>query len=136
VQTPVAVRWSDEDGFGHVNNAAFLTYAEEGRDRMLTAVLGEDTVWDLVVVRVEIDYRAEVTHRDELVLLDTAVTGVGRSSVRTAEVVRKRDGSVAAELSSVSVARDRGTGRSRPWTDAERAALSAGLAAARLGPEH
>ena len=124
MQTRVAVRWSDEDGFGHVNNASFLTYAEEGRDRLLTAVLGEATVWDVVLVRIEIDYRAEVTHRDAEVLLQTALTGFGRSSVRTTELVSKRDGTVAAQLSSVSVVRDRGTGRSRPWTDVERAALA------------
>ena len=44
MRTTVAVRWSDEDGFGHVNNAAFLTYAEEGRDRLLTSLLGEESV--------------------------------------------------------------------------------------------
>lgn len=135
MQTRVTVRWSDEDGFGHVNNAAFLTYAEEGRDRLLTAVLGGASVWDLVLVRIEIDYRAEVTHRDEEVLLDTAVTGLGRSSVRTTELVSKRDGTVAAQVSSVSVARDRGTGRSRPWTDDERAALAAELASQAPGAE-
>ena len=70
MRTTVAVRWSDEDGFGHVNNAAFLTYAEEGRDRLLTSLLGEESVWDVVIVRIEVDYRAEVTHRDAAVDVD------------------------------------------------------------------
>jgi len=39
-----------------------------------------------------------------------------------------QDGWVAAEAESVVVARDRETGRSRPLTNAERAALSAVLA--------
>jgi acyl-CoA thioesterase FadM len=65
--TTVAVRWFDEDGFAHVNNAAFLTYAEEGRDRLLTSLLGDESVWDVVIVRIEVDYRAEVTHRDAAV---------------------------------------------------------------------
>lgn len=134
MQTPVAVRWSDEDGFGHVNNAAFLTYAEEGRDALLTAVLGEASVWDVVIVHVEIDYRAEVTHRDEQVVVEADIATVGRSSVRTSEVIRKRDGTVCAQLSSVSVARDRGTGRSRPWTGPETAALSAAGAPEALQP--
>lgn len=121
------MRWSDEDGFGHVNNAAFLSYAEEGRDRLLTVVLGEDSVWDLVIVRLEIDYRTEVTHRDQHVDVDVAVVAIGRSSVRTHEVVTRPDGSVAAELKTVSVARDRVAGGARPWTEQERTCLQAAL---------
>ncbi len=122
-RTTVAVRWSDEDGFGHVNNAAFLTYAEEGRDRLLTELLGEESVWDVVIVRIEVDYRAEVTHRDERVDVEAQVVGVGRSSVRTRERVVRPDGTVAAELTTVSVARDRAASSSRPWTDVERSGL-------------
>ncbi len=124
MRTRVAVRWSDEDGFGHVNHAAFLTYAEEGRDRLLASVLGDDTVSDVVIVRVEADYRVEVTHRDGEVSVDVRITGFGRSSVRTGEVIGRPDGTVAAELSTVSVVRDRATSSSRPWTEAERAALA------------
>jgi len=123
----VAVRWSDEDGFGHVNNAAFLTYAEEARDRLLTHLLGEESVWDVVIVRIEVDYRAEVTHRHATVDVDAAVEHVGRSSVRTAETITRPDGIVAAELRTVSVARDRAIGTARSWTDMERAALTAPL---------
>ncbi len=130
MRTRVAVRWSDEDGFGHVNNASFLTYAEEGRDRLLTAVLGDATVWDVVIVRVEVDYRAEVTHRDEAVLVDVAIDSFGRSSVRTVETVSRPDGTVAAEMATVSVVRDRAAAASRPWTDVERAALGAAQTAA------
>ena len=128
MRTTVAVRWADEDGFGHVNHAAFLTYVEEGRDRLLTELLGEQSVWDVVIVRVEVDYRAEVTHRDGSVDVEATVVEVGRSSVRTVERVVRSDGTLAAELATVSVARDRAAGASRPWTDAERAALTASLA--------
>jgi acyl-CoA thioester hydrolase len=127
MRTTVAVRWADEDGFGHVNNAAFLTYAEEGRDRLLLSLLGEESVWDLVIARIEVDYRAEVTHREGRVDVDVEVVHVGRSSVRTVERILRPDGKVAAEMTTVSVARNREAGASRPWTDAERAALDRGL---------
>jgi acyl-CoA thioester hydrolase len=127
VRTTVAVRWSDEDGFGHVNNAAFLTYAEEARDRLLTHLLGAQSVWDVVIVRIEVDYRAEVTHRHERVDVEAVVEHVGRSSVRTAETIMRPDGTVAAEMRTVSVARDRSVGTSRSWTDDERRALAAPL---------
>ena len=37
----IQIRWRDMDGFGHVNNAVFLTYLEEGRDEFMAAALRE-----------------------------------------------------------------------------------------------
>jgi acyl-CoA thioester hydrolase len=128
VETRVGIRWKDCDGFGHVNNAVFLTYLEEGRDRLLESVLGDST-WDLVLARVAVDYRAELLQADREVVVECQVAGVGRSSIRTREVVRTASGAVAAEAESVMVARDRATGRSRPLTDGERAAATAATAA-------
>jgi len=45
------------------------------------------------------------------------------SSVRTREEIVTRDGELAAEAEAVLVARDHESGRSRPLTDAERAAF-------------
>jgi acyl-CoA thioester hydrolase len=128
VQTRVAVRWSDEDGFGHVNNAAYLTYLEEGRDRLFDAVF-PDSAYDFVLARIEIDYRVALTHRDAEVLVDVDVEEYGRSSVRTREVVRTRDGRVAAEARTVAVAYDHALGRPRPLRDEELASLAASMSA-------
>ncbi len=121
----MGIRWKDCDGFGHVNNAVFLTYLEEGRDRLLESLVGAAT-WDLVLARVAVDYRAELLQSDREVVVQCTVSGIGRSSIRTREVVRTAAGTVAAEAESVMVARDRTTGASRPLTDAERAALEPG----------
>jgi acyl-CoA thioester hydrolase len=52
------VRFRDLDSMGHVNNAVFLTYLEEGRIGFL---FGRGATTDsLIVARVEIDYRAPV----------------------------------------------------------------------------
>jgi acyl-CoA thioester hydrolase len=107
----IPIRWRDVDAYGHVNNAVFLNYLEEARDRLVTDLFGEQD-----------DVEAVVTCR---------VTGFGRSSVRTAEEVRKPDGTVAAEAESVVVARDPATGRSRPLTDDERAVLDRAVGTAR-----
>ena len=48
---------------------------------------------------------------------------IGRASLQTREEVAKLDGTVSAEAQSVVVARDPSTGKSRPLTDEERAAL-------------
>ena len=120
----IPIRWRDVDDYGHVNNAVFLTYLEEARDRLVSSLFGERS-WDFVIVRVAIDYRSELNQADGEALVSCRVTGFGRSSVRTAEEVRTTDGSLAAEAESVVVPRDPSSGRSRPLTDEERSNLAA-----------
>ena len=118
----IAIRWSDVDAYGHVNNAVFLNYLEEARDRLVDALFG-DRAWDFVVARVAIDYRSELNQEDREAVVRCRVTGFGTSSVRTAEQVLAADGRLSAEAESVVVARDPETGRSRPLTDEERTTL-------------
>jgi acyl-CoA thioester hydrolase len=121
-EVTIPIRWRDVDAYGHVNNAVFLNYLEEARDRLVATLFG-DHAWDFVIARVAIDYRAELRQEDREAVVSCRVTGFGRSSVRTAEEVRKADGTLAAEAASVVVARDPETGRSRRLTDDERAVL-------------
>jgi acyl-CoA thioester hydrolase len=128
----IEVRWRDVDNYGHVNNAVYLTYLEEVRDEWLARTLRDDeAVWDYVVAHVSIDFRREVTQADDEVIATCRAESLGRSSVRTREEIRIASTSVlAAEASAVLVARNRDTGRSRPITDAERAAFEGELAPA------
>jgi len=127
----IAVRWRDVDALRHVNNAVYATYLEECRDGWLEQALGEDgAMWDYVLARVAIDFRREIGLEEEAVLARATLVRIGTSSVTLREEIRLLDGTLAAEAESVIVARDRETGRSRPLTDAERAALEAVLAAA------
>jgi acyl-CoA thioester hydrolase len=82
-----------------------------------------DDVWHFVLARVAIDYRSELKQSDREVLVRCGLESIGRSSIRTREEVRKLDGTLSAEAASVIVPRDPATGRSRPLTEAERAAL-------------
>ena len=119
----IRIRWRDVDFYGHVNNAVYLNYLEECRDRLVDDLFGTDEAWDFVLARVAIDYRSELTQADGEVRVRCGVLGFGTSSVRTWERVEKRDGSLAAEAGSVIVPRDPVQGRSRPLTDAEKAIL-------------
>ena len=116
------------DAYGHVNNAVYLNYLEEVRDEWANHVLGEvvDT-WDFVLAHVGIDYRSELTQADAEVIVSCRLESIGRSSVRTSEEIRKRDGTLAAQAESVIVPRDPATLRSRPLTEPERGALEAEL---------
>ena len=120
----IRIRWRDMDAYGHVNNAVYLNYLEEARDAFVQKVLGPATnTWDFVLARVAIDYRAELTQDDGEVLVRCRLDSIGRASLQTREEVAKLDGTVSAEAQSVVVARDPSTGKSRPLTDEERAAL-------------
>ena len=120
----IEIRWRDVDGYGHVNNAAYLTYLEEGRDAWLASVLGSlEAIYAYVIAHVEIDFRRELRHGDREVLVRCRLDRLGSSSIRTREEVRTRDGELAAEAAAVLVARELGEGGSRPLTETERAAF-------------
>ena len=122
----LAIRWRDNDAYGHVNNAVYLTYLEECRDRLVEELFGAQA-WDFVLAHVGIDYRHQLTQADEHVTVRCAVASFGTASVRTTERITMVDGTVAAEAESVIVPRDPSAGTSRPLTETERATLQAAL---------
>lgn len=120
----IEIRWRDQDAYGHVNNAVYLTYLEEVRDEWLERALGEaGDAWAYVTARVAIDFRRELTQDDEAVVARLRLTRIGNSSLTTREEIVTAAGELAAEAEAVLVARDAETGRSRPLSEAERAAL-------------
>ena len=127
-QVTIRVRWADMDAYQHVNNAVYLNYLEEARDTVMVGLFGPEAL-DFVLAHVDIDFRSEVTQDDGEVTVLSRVVCYGRSSVRSREVVRKPDGSLAAEGGAVVVPRDTTTGRSRPLAEAEIALIAAELAA-------
>ena len=116
------------DAYQHVNNAVYLNYFEEARDNIMVELFGPEAL-DFVLAHVDIDFRNEVTQDDGEISVLSRVVGFGRSSVRSREIVRKADGSLAAEGGAVVVPRDPESGRSRPLTADEVALISAELAA-------
>jgi acyl-CoA thioester hydrolase len=120
----IEIRWRDQDAYGHVNNAVFLTYLEEARDEWLTRALADaGDAWDYVLARVEVDFRRELTQDDDRILARCGLLSLGTSSIRTREQLALLGGEVAAEAEAVLVARDRESRRSRPLLQAERDAL-------------
>jgi acyl-CoA thioester hydrolase len=118
----VGVRWRDTDALGHVNNAVYLTYLEEARDAFYLHALG-DPIY--VLVRIEIDFRAEVRHADRTVRVEIAVERVGTTSLTTRETLRRADGEVAAAARVVTVRWDQDVRAAVPFSDEQRARLAA-----------
>jgi acyl-CoA thioester hydrolase len=120
---PVTVRWRDVDALDHVNHAVFLTYLEEGRDAFFAQTLGGDPSY--VVVRIEVDLRAEVRLADRRVVVRIAAHRLGTTSLTTREAITTPSGEVAAEAAVVTVRWDENQHQPVPFTPAERARLTA-----------
>jgi acyl-CoA thioester hydrolase len=117
----VSVRWRDTDALGHVNHAVYLTYLEEARDAFYLRALG-DPIY--VVVRLEIDFRAEVRHADRTVRVEIAVERLGTTSLTTRETLRTADGEVAAEAVVITVRWNKDVRAPVPFSDEERTRLA------------
>ncbi len=119
----VLVRWRDTDALGHVNHAVFLTYLEEARDAFYALILGSDPIY--VVVRLEVDLRAEVRYEHRQVTVRVAVERLGTTSLTTRETIETPAGDIAAEARVVTVRWDPVSRQPVPFSEPERARLAA-----------
>ena len=126
-QKRIEIRWRDLDSYGHVNQAVYLTYAEEVLDDWFRTKLGRDpgVGWDYVARRTTIDYRGELRLADRVAIGSAKLAQLGTTSLTARVTLSAPDGRVATELELVIVAIDGKGGAPRPLTDAERSALSA-----------
>ena len=122
----VRVRWRDTDAFGHVNHAVFLTYLEEGRDAFYVQALGSDPGY--VVVRLEVDLRAEVRYPDQQVAVRIQAERLGTTSLVTRETILTPAGEVVAEARVVTVRWDAERRKPIPFNETERQRLAAAMA--------
>ena len=73
---PVAMRWSDMDAYGHVNNTEFFRYTEQARIEALAVVKARPDTGTLVV-RHEVEYLVPLTYTSSGVLVDVWITKIG-----------------------------------------------------------
>lgn len=126
-RTRLEVRFRDVDAFGHVNNAVFLSYIEQGRISYLAQALQLPiTLTDveelpLILARIEVDYRAPIFFGQPLEV-GTRIDWIGRSSFSMSHrMTAGDDGHVVAEASSVLVSYDYAAARPMPVPDPWRA---------------
>jgi acyl-CoA thioester hydrolase len=103
----VALRWSDLDALGHINNTEFLRYLEQARVEFLAeaAAAGVPREVGLLVARHEIDYRVPMPYRREPVEVPTWIDKIGTTSFTFAYCVEV-DKVVHARARSVIVCTD------------------------------
>ncbi|MGI5163703.1 acyl-CoA thioesterase [Spirillospora sp. CA-253888] len=102
---PVTVRGYELDTQGHLNQAVYLQYAEHARWECLKAAgIGVDDLLATgigpVTLETTVKYRRELRGGDEVEVTCRFEFGEGRTFT-IAQQVRKADGTVAAEVSSV-----------------------------------
>jgi acyl-CoA thioester hydrolase len=115
-QSKQYVRWDDLDAFGHVNNAVYLTYAQEAR-------FAWSGILEMVVARAEVDFIAPIYDGDTFLDIELWVSAIGNSSfTMTYEI--KMKGELVARVKTVQVTVDMSTKKSQPIGDDQRAFLT------------
>lgn len=119
----VHVRWDDQDAFGHVNNAKYLTYVQEARVEMLwrsrTNAGLEPMLSDMVVARAEVDYLLPIYEGAIDIDCEIWVGKVGGASFEMNYELKSAAG-LHARVKTVQVGVDMVTKKSRRLNEAER----------------
>jgi acyl-CoA thioester hydrolase len=121
------VRWDDLDAMGHVNNAKYLTYAQEARFLWATeefsGAMKETSLIEMVVARAEVDFIEPIYEGGRFVEVEISVEKIGNSSFNMLFTIQDK-GRVFAKVRTVQVAVSLETRKSRPLSDKEREFLS------------
>ena len=121
------VRWDDLDAMGHVNNAKYLTYAQEARFLWATeefsGAMRETSLIEMVVARAEIDFVEPIYEGGRFVDVEITIGKIGNSSFNMLFTIADKD-TIFAKVMTVQVAVSPETMKSRPLTDKEREFLT------------
>jgi acyl-CoA thioester hydrolase len=115
-QSKQYVRWDDLDAFGHVNNAKYLTYAQEAR-------FAWSGILEMVVARAEVDFIAPIYDGDTFLDIELWVSAIGTSSFTLTYEINLK-GELVARIKTVQVTVDMATKKSHPIDDEQRAFLT------------
>lgn len=121
------VRWDDLDAMGHVNNAKYLTYAQEARfiwatEEFSVAML-ESSLIEMVVARAEVDFLEPIYEGGRFVDVEITIEKIGNTSFNMHFVIADA-GKIFAHIRTVQVAVSLETMKSRPLSEKEREFLA------------
>ncbi|CAN5371791.1 thioesterase family protein [soil metagenome] len=117
-----AMRWSDMDAYGHVNNTAYLAYLEQARVSMFFDRYDSSFSRGTVVAHHEITYLVPVVYHAEPLRLELWIDQIRGASFRVLYDVFDGD-TLAAKAATKLVTFDFATNRPRRLTADERGLL-------------
>lgn len=133
-RVPLAVRWTDLDSYGHVNNAKVFDFLQQARITATTAwnptmaragAAGSERMW--LVARQDVEYKVQLPHRLRPYAVDVAPVRLGSTSMTlVGEIVDPDDGTVFVRGRTVLVSADQDL-RPVDLGEPTRAALAAHL---------
>lgn len=138
LRLPVELRWADTDQYGHINNVAFVRYAEEARIRAfglpdqpqsadprreppVLAQLGTDTF--TITGGQRIEYVRELPYRGQSVLTEVWLSRIGSRSLDMDCRIVDEDDVEYAIVTVGLVIMDVASRRPRPLTEDETSRL-------------
>lgn len=138
IHVPIALRWSDLDAYGHVNNARMLTLLEEARIEVFWRGRGAsatplpelhiDEGAQSLIARQEVEYLAQIPHLRDPLDVQLWIGALGGASLDVCYEVCSPQGAephlVFARAMSTLVLVDEESGRPRRISDRERALWS------------
>lgn len=92
--TPIQIRFADQDSFGHVNNANYLTYVELARMNYLQDLVDIDfsSSESIIMAKATVDFKLPILLNDKIEVL-TRYCRLGNKSFDIEyQLVRKDDG--------------------------------------------
>ncbi|MET3574604.1 acyl-CoA thioesterase [Bhargavaea ullalensis] len=134
--TPVTVRFSETDMYGHLNNTVNFAYFEYARIEYLKHIglmndwLDPDGENIPVVADLQCDYLKQVFF-DQAIDIHVKAAKLGGSSVDIHYLATDKKGEALFTGRGTMVQISRKTGKSAPWTEADRAAFGPVPSAAR-----
>ncbi|MBX7147639.1 acyl-CoA thioesterase [bacterium] len=122
LQTRIKVRGYHLDIYGHVNNARYLEFLEEGRWALLDQHKAVEEVHqqglNFTIVNLNINYRYAATAGDEIIVETSSFSFGNKSAVVDQKIVLARDPSVVVVDAKITfVLMDSKTGKAVVLTD-------------------
>ena len=120
------VRWDDLDAMGHVNNAKYLTFAQEARFEWSfvqpSQANNRPGILEMVVAHADVDFLAPIFEGGIYVDVELWVESIGNSSFTMIYEIKNKE-KLCARVKTVQVAVDESVAKSRPLNDEERSFL-------------
>lgn len=97
---PVIMRWSDCDMLGHVNNAVYLTYAEQARTEYCEAIGWDWQAHGLILAKAELNFKKPLLYTDKPFIY-VRVTRIGNKSFEMEHLIIDEKGEVPELVSNI-----------------------------------